>query len=103
MELTQPKIQIIERIITTEKGVFLARFAVTEIGGKFKAKLTDMRPFQKEEAQVSGSKIPCLEAPQTKDETNYTEPLAQLIESPFYVLDFFMSQPTRAPNFSLSK
>ncbi len=98
MQLTKQNIQIVEKTITNENGVFLARFAVAYIGGEFKAKLVSMVPIDTPES-ISNT-ILLLESPKVEQVIGYSEPLSDLIPSPYSELSFFISQPTRAPNFA---
>lgn len=96
MQLTEQDIRIIEKIVTTEDGVFLARFAVAYVGGEFKAKLISMVPAESPES-ISND-IVLLESPKEEQIIGFTEPLSNLTPSPYFNLDFFVSQPTRGPN-----
>jgi hypothetical protein len=98
MQLTRQDIQIVEKIIQTKKGLFLARFAVAQIGGEFKWKLIDMVEVPK--SKTLSNTILAIAAPFVKQITNFKTPFSQVIKSPYLNFDFFVSQPTRAPNFA---
>lgn len=96
MQLTRTDVQIIEKVVNTKNGVFLARFAVANIAGTFKWKLIEMVPMASEE--TLSNKVILLESPKTLQAVTFVEPIVQKIVSPFIELFFFTSQPTRAPN-----
>lgn len=97
MQLTQQNIQIIEKVVETPKGLFLARFAVAQIAGEFKWKLLDMVAIASE--TISNTVLRLI-APKIAQVTNFAQPRSKEIVSPYANFDFFVSQPTRAPNFS---
>lgn len=97
MQLTRQEIQIIEKVITTEKGQFLARFAVANVGGVLKAKLVSMVPLENP-ASISNTVL-LLENPRKIQSIVFTEPLTKKIVSPYSELFFLTSQSPRAPNF----
>lgn len=96
MQLTRQDIQIVEKVITTEKGVFLARFAVAMVGGAFKAKLLSMTPFEAPESLKNT--VFLLENPRSVQKAVFTEPFARKIVSPYAELVFLSSISPRAPN-----
>ncbi len=101
MQLTAPKIHVIERLVNTPKGLFLARFAVIEIGGTYKARLIEMIPAPSDAALVHDSSVIfLLETPLKKEipASHFIGPTKPT--SPYFDLStFFVSQPTRAPAF----
>ncbi len=98
MQLTRQDVQIVEKVIQTPKGLFLARFAVAQIGGEFKWKLIDMVAVPK--AETLSNTVLSITAPRANQVTNFKTPFSQTIKSPYINFDFFVSQPTRAPNFA---
>ena len=97
MQLTKQHIQIVEKVITTENGLFLARFAVASIGGVLKAKLVSMTPIEAPEAIQSRTLL--LANPQSTQPVIFVEPIAREIVSPYSELVFLSSISPRAPNF----
>lgn len=98
MQLTRQDIQIVEKIVTTENGTFLARFAVANIAGTFKWKLLDMSPFESP-SSLSQSVI-LIGTPKVNQTISFVEPASNLIVSPYNELTFFVSQSPRAPTFA---
>ena len=96
MQLTRQDIQIVEKVITTEKGVFLARFAVAMVGGALKAKLVSMVPFEASESLQNKPFL--LENPRPTQKVIFVEPCARKIVSPYAELFFLSSISPRAPN-----
>jgi hypothetical protein len=101
MQLTKQDIRIVEKVVTTENGVFLARFAVVNVGGVLRAKLVSMVALDEED--VANSSLPLapllLETPRKIQNVIFTEPLAREIVSPYSELFFLTSQSPRAPTF----
>jgi hypothetical protein len=95
MQLTRQDVQIIEKVVETPKGLFLARFAVVQIAGEFKWKLLNMVALT---SDAISNTVLRLIAPKVAQVTNFSEPLSKEIVSPYINFDFFVSQPTRAPN-----
>lgn len=101
MQLTRQYIQIVEKIVRTENGLFLARFAVKNFGGVFKARLIEMVevPDQTVQSVFSNTTL-FIEAPHVKQIITFVEPIHTKIVSPYLELSFFISSISpRAPNF----
>jgi hypothetical protein len=98
MQLTRQDVQIIEKVVETPKGFFLARFAVVQIAGEFKWKLLDMVALASDTAKSISNTILRLVAPKIAQITNFKQPQSKEVVSPYINFDFFVSQPTRAPN-----
>ncbi len=96
MQLTRQHVQIIEKVVHTEQGVFLARFAVANIGGVLKAKLISM--VSVDEPSAIQNSVFLLENPRTAQQVIYVEPSSDLIVSPYSELFFLTSISPRAPN-----
>jgi hypothetical protein len=96
MQLTRQDIQIVEREVTTENGLFLARFAVTNVGGVLKAKLISMVSLEAPVA-ISNTTL-LLENPRDLQKVTFIEPEAKEIVSPYSALVFLSSISPRAPN-----
>jgi len=97
---------IFERIICDSKGVLICvRFTVVEVNGVFKGQVISAEPIitsTKDTAGVNesykGESIVCL--PCLKDNkipVDISNTGFETILSPYFSLEFFMSQPTRAP------
>lgn len=97
MQLAKQDIQIVEKVVTTENGLFLARFAVANVGGVFKAKLVSMVAIDAPES-ISTSTL-LLENPKVLQTVVFVEPLHTEIISPYSELFFLSSISPRAPNF----
>ncbi len=97
MQLSAPRIYIIERNVTTEAGIFVARFEVTEIAGSYKARLIEMMPVAS--IKTLSSEMMLLESPHIIERPVYYFNRPTKTTSPFFDLfTFFVSQPTRAPD-----
>lgn len=99
MQLTRQDIQIVEKVISTENGLYLARFAVVNVAGTFKWKLIDMVPVASPEAQHVGATTLALPSPVFNTVVEFISYISKTIVSPYQDFSFFTSQPTRAPNF----
>lgn len=87
---------IFERIVTDKNGVLVRiRFSIIEVNGKLQGNIISATPLvtPREEAPV------CLPVV-TKTTSVYAE-VSSFVEtiSPYFSLEFFMSQPTRAPSY----
>lgn len=85
-----------ERIVRDKNGVLVhVRFIVVEVNGQFQPRIISAEPFlQKKETVI------CL--PVTKEAkviVSDSTPTFISKVSPYFSLEFFMSQPTRAPSF----
>lgn len=107
MQLIPQNIQIIEKVIKNESGVFLIRLAVLNTGGSFQYKVIDCQEIT-EQAYEFGSqskgyefqnKILLLEAPVLKQVYEFVKALVQESVYIFNKTQFFISQPIRAPGF----
>ena len=98
MQLTRQDIQIIEKVIETENGLFLARFAVANVGGVLKAKLVAMTAIATPETISNNTLL--LENPKTLQKVVFVEPTFAEIVSPYFSPVFLSSISPRAPNFA---
>lgn len=98
MQLTCQDIKIVEKIVETREGLFLARFVVVNSAGNIKWKLIELVNLPAQE-KCSQEEILLIEAPEIGEAYTELEPRFTKILSPFLDLFFFTSQPTRAPNF----
>ncbi len=97
MQLTKQHIEIVEQVVTTENGLFLARFAVVSVGGVLKAKLVSMTAIEAPETIESQTIL--LADPKEVVAVVFPEPLSRNIVSPYAELFFLSSISPRAPNF----
>lgn len=102
--------KIIERIVRTKTGQLVrAVFLVSEYQGELKVRLLSVRPVSQptdritnHESRITNKTLclsgKCAKSPViTSERHTFTE-----ILSPFFnKLEFFVSQPTRAPSFNL--
>lgn len=98
MQISNYRPRYIEKRITTEDGVFFARFVVVSEGNSFKLKLVEMLPVGNTKVEPSQTQF-LLVAPKIKQIVSYIVRTSTEILSPFSNLSFFISQPTRAPSF----
>lgn len=90
---------VFERIVKDKNGLLVRiQFTVVEIDGKFTPQIISATPLviaqpEKAEKQIC---LPCIKASQVVVE-NYVPSFVSKI-SPYFSLDFLMSQPTRAPS-----
>jgi len=97
MQLTCQKIQIVEKVIENENGLFLARFEIIEVAGNVKWKLIEINEITSPVAL--SQEILLLESPKINEVYEILESHLEKTFSPYSSLSFFISQPTRAPNF----
>ena len=95
---------IFERIVRDKNGVLIrVLFTVVEIDGKFQGQIISATPLVSEAENTKNNTsekfvcLPCLKKSKiiTKDSHVSFESLL----SPYFSLEFFMSQPTRAPAY----
>ncbi len=85
---------IFERIVRDKNGVLVrVRFTIVEINGAFQGQIISATPLVQEQAIC----LPIDKQSQVIIEKDIV--YSDKIVSPFFSLDFFMSQPTRAPAF----
>jgi hypothetical protein len=97
MQLTCRNIQIIEKVIQNKDGLFLARFEIIEAAGNIRWKLISLTEI--ENSFSKNVEVLLIESP-TIGQTYTPEELKPVTKtSPYFSLLFFISQPTRAPNF----
>ena len=99
MQLTRQDIQIVEKVVSTKNGLYLARFAVANVAGTFKWKLIDMVPVASSEARHVGATVLALPSPVLDIVVEFLSYISKTIVSPYQDVSFLTSQPTRAPNF----
>ncbi len=84
---------IFERIVRDKNGILVrVRFTIVEINGVFQGQIISATPLVAQEQAIC---LPCERSSSVVFEKNII--FNQDIVSPFFSLDFFMSQPTRAP------
>ncbi len=85
---------IFERIIQDKNGALVrVRFTVVEVNGKFVGQIISAEPLE----TVASLFLPIIESAKVavyNFVSNFTSTF-----TPFLSLEFFMSQPTRAPSF----
>lgn len=96
MQLSRQHIQIVEKVIENENGLFLARFQIIEAAGNIRWKLIEVTEITAPIAQ--SEEILLIEAPIVGEVYEILESQPSKIYSPYSSLSFFISQPTRAPN-----
>jgi len=98
-QLTCQKSQIVEKVIENENGLFLARFLVVEVAGTTKWKLLEVTEIENTQSVKIAEEVLLLEAPVVGQVYIIEESRPEKTFSPYSSLSFFVSQPTRAPNF----
>lgn len=90
---------IFERIIRDSNGVLVrVRFTVVEVNGVFKGRVISAEPLiSKTDEEVVC--LPCIKESKVIAEDAVID--FSSILSPYFSLEFFMSQPTRAPAFAI--
>ncbi len=87
---------VFERIVKDKNGILVrVRFTIVEINGVFQPQIISVIPLNlnKQEETLF---IACTDKEQIIFEKRVKH--FQKITSPYFSLDFFMSQPTRAPS-----
>jgi hypothetical protein len=85
---------VFERIVKDKNGTLVrVRFTVVQIDGKFAPQVISITPFISEKPIC----LPCIKKEQVVAQ-DYTPTFIEKI-SPYFSLDFLMSQPTRAPSY----
>ncbi len=90
---------IFERIVRDKNGVLIrVRFTVIEINGQFQGQIISATPI----VSQTENEVICLpKIKESKVLAKDTTPSFIPALSPYISLEFFMSQPTRAPAFAL--
>lgn len=87
---------IFERVVKDKTGLLVrVRFTVVEVNGKFQAQIISAVPFVSPTEDVVC--LPCIK--ESKVVTENVSTVFESILSPYFSLEFFMSQPTRAPAY----
>lgn len=86
---------IFERILKDKNGVLMrVRFTVVEVNGVFTPQIISAVPVAAQKAEVVC--LPKEKTPKVIVEDVTPSFISKI--SPYFTLDFFMSQPTRAPS-----
>ncbi|MES2470643.1 MAG: hypothetical protein V4526_00185 [Patescibacteria group bacterium] len=102
MLITQPQGHIFDRVLRTKEGKLVrVTFVVVSVGGELKAKVLNIAPLEGHQPTLKAAEILALPGkvskvsilPQKKTGFEYKS-----ILSPLQNLNFFISQPTRAPS-----
>lgn len=88
---------IFERIVKDKNGVLVrVRFTIVEVNGSFQGQIVSIVPLVKKD-----EKIVCLPCAKNSNRVVIdTTPSFISKISPYFSLEFFMSQPTRAPSLA---
>jgi hypothetical protein len=96
-QLTCQNTKIVEKVIENENGLFLARFQIVEAAGNIRWKLIEITPIS---APVDAAgEILLIEAPVVGEVYIIDNSHPKKENFTYSSLSFFVSQPTRAPNF----
>jgi hypothetical protein len=92
--------QFVEKVITSQTGErFRVTFLVALVDGKMSAKVVSAVAV--DTSPIVSSPVFSLAAPLEKKTVSFTyKPSFAAKISPYFSLDFFVSQPTRAPSFN---
>lgn len=87
---------VFERILKDKNGQLVrVRFTVVEINGVFAPQIVSISPLVSQVEEVIC--LPTAQAPKVLVEDITPSFISKI--SPYFTLDFFMSQPTRAPSY----
>ncbi len=85
---------VFERIVKDKNGILVrVRFVVVEVNGKFQGQIVSIEPVVKETSLC----LPCVKSDKVVVEDTTPSFISKI--SPYFSLDFLMSQPTRAPSY----
>lgn len=88
---------VFERIVRDKNGALVrVRFTVVQVDGKFQPQIISAAPIVVPKAEKAVC-LPCAKKEIVVAE-DYTPTFIEKI-SPYFSLDFLMSQPTRAPSY----
>jgi hypothetical protein len=93
--------KIVEKIVRTKTGEYvLAVFLVEDFGGEFKVRVISVKPIEKLAGAIE--KVKCLSGCSLKSPAviSYRHKYHSVVSPFFNNLEFFVSQPTRAPSHS---
>ncbi len=86
--------KIVKKVIHREGEAFLASFLVINSGGNISWKIIDIAPLEERVSEII-----LIEAEKQTEKRQKIKTHFDGIISPYFDLLFFISQPTRAPNF----
>lgn len=91
----QVKSQFVTKVIENESGKFQVVFLVALVDGKISAKIVSVKNISSETCEARLS-LPCQNLSCVNVEIKKSFKIVTI--SPYFTLDFFTSQPTRAPS-----
>jgi hypothetical protein len=96
---TQQLQSVFERILRDKNGVLVrVRFTVVEMNGAFVPQIISATPLvSKIDTAEDAICLPCAQDQKVVAEDATPSFISKV--SPYFSLDFFMSQPTRAPSY----
>lgn len=96
MNKNQQLNSIFERIVRDKNGTLVrVRFTVVNVNGNFQGQIVSIEPLVKKETLC----LPCFK--DNKVISSKISTVLKSIISSFVHLEFYMSQPTRAPAFAI--
>ena len=98
--LYQNQSEIFEKVVTKNGKLFLVRFVIVERGGKLRGRVISCEALEVLPAGVTAESEHCLPAFSAVEPAPVTRRIFEELVSPFFTLEFFISQMTRAPSYS---
>ncbi|MEK7169660.1 MAG: hypothetical protein AAB767_00035 [Patescibacteria group bacterium] len=89
--------EIFEKIVRRNGRFFLVRFVIVERGGKLRGRVISCEALEVLPVGVTAESERCLPAFSDVQPAPITRKRFEEIVSPFFTLEFFISQMTRAP------
>ena len=97
--VSEKRSEILEKLVQRDGKLFLVRFIVVERKGKLIGKIISCEAIETLSGETVSKEKKCLPVCSEKQSAPASKVVFRKIVSPFSTLEFFMSQPTRAPAF----
>jgi hypothetical protein len=94
----QNQSEIFEKVVVRNGRLFLVRFVIVERGGKLRGRVISCEAIVALPAGAAAERERCLPAFSRTEPAPVTRKHFKEIASPFFTLEFFISQMTRAPS-----
>lgn len=94
----QHQSEIYEKVVQRDGELFLVRFVILERGGKLRGKIISCEAIEALPAGITTESEHCLPAFSNVEPAPITQERFEEIVSPFFTLEFFVSQMIRAPS-----
>lgn len=96
--LYQTQSEVFEKVVTKNGKLFLVRFVILEKEGRLRGKVISCEAIETLPAGVTAESEHCLPVFSDIQPAPITGERFEEIVSPFFTLEFFISQMTRAPS-----